>query len=132
MQQRTFASHIAETARKPATVVTTAAPTQRPKEFQSKESRTRESRDDLTRIFNTAVISSKAETKRDLSTELQELTESPAFKAILNSVRQLAAVQGISERQSAEVIIDTFRKLDDVWNEYVLREGLDRIRRPRS
>jgi hypothetical protein len=48
----------------------------------------------------------------------------------LNAVRQLAAVQGITERQSAEVIIETFRNMDEVWSEYVYREGLDKIRKP--
>jgi hypothetical protein len=89
-------------------------------------------RDELTRIFNTAVVSSQAKAKRDLSAELYEMTESPSFKAILNAVRQLAQVQGVNERQAAEQIIQTFRKVDEVWGEYVFREGLDRVRKPRA
>lgn len=91
-----------------------------------------ETQDNLTRIFNTALISSQSKEKRNLSSELYGLTESPAFKAVLNAVRQLARVQGTTERQAAEQVIQTFRKMDEIWNEYVFREGLERLRSPRS
>jgi hypothetical protein len=126
MQQRSFATHIAESIPKANTSVLSKAPPQPNKIVVP----SKESRDELTRIFNTAMVTSQAETKRDLSAELQELTQSAPFKSILNAVRQLASVQGITERQSAEVIIETFRKMDDVWSDYVFREGLERIRKP--
>lgn len=126
MQQRSFASHVADSLPKSSAVVAKASPPASKIVIPSKESR-----DELARVFNTAIISSKAEAKRDVSAELQQLTQSASFKAILNAVRQLASVQGITERQSAEAIIETFRKMDEVWGEYVLREGLDKIRKPR-
>jgi hypothetical protein len=95
---------------------------------QSAQQRSAPTRDDLTRLFNTALVSSQAETKRDFSAELCELTESAPFKAILNAVRQLSVVQGTPERQAAEEIIKTFRRMDEVWSEYIFREGLDRLR----
>jgi predicted solute-binding protein len=85
-------------------------------------------KDELTRIFNTALVSTQTGKKRDFSSELYELVESPAFKAILSAVRQLSRIHGVSERQAAEQVIQTFRKVDEVWGEYVFREGLDRIR----
>ena len=127
MQQRSFASHIAEKMPQSSPVVAKAGQPQPKITVPSKGSV-----EDLTRIFNTAIVSSKADVKRDLSAEIQALTQSASFKAILNAVRQLAAVQGLSERQSAEVIIETFRKMDDVWGEYIFREGLDKIRKPRG
>lgn len=89
-------------------------------------------KDDLSRIFNTALVSTQAGTKRDFAAELYELTESASFKAILSAVRQLSRVQGMTERQAAEQVIQTFRKMDEVWSEYLFREGVDRIRQPRS
>ena len=127
MQQRSFASHVADSMPKSSAVAAKTSPPQNKIVVPSKESR-----DELARVFNTAIVSSQAETKRDLNSELQQLTQSAPFKAILNAVRQLAAVQGITERQSAEVIIETFRNMDEVWGEYVLREGLDKIRKPRQ
>ncbi len=91
--------------------------------------------EELTRLFNTVVVSSQTQslphpaTPQDLSVELKQLTESPAFKALLNSVSQVATVSDISERDAAEAVIHCFRKLDLLWKDYVLREGLDRIRK---
>ena len=87
-------------------------------------------RDELTRVFNTAIVSTQTKQKRDFSSELYELTESASFKAILNAVRQLSRVQGVSDRQASEQIIHTFRKIDDIWGGYVSHEGLEKLRCP--
>jgi len=84
--------------------------------------------DDLARVFNTAVIASRVEAKKDHSFALYEMIETPAFRAILTAVRQHARLQGISDRQAAEQIILTFRKMDQIWDDYIYREGIDRIR----
>jgi hypothetical protein len=90
------------------------------------------SHDDLVRIFNSALLASQTQAKRDFSNELRTLTESTAFKAVLNAVRQLSCVQGINDRQAAEQIIQTFRKMDNLWGDYVRCEGIDKIRKPRT
>lgn len=87
--------------------------------------------DDLARSFNTVLVNSQVEGKKDFSTELRQMSESAPFKAILNSVRQLASVQGVDERQAAEQIISTFRKMDQLWNEYLVREGIEHLKKPR-
>src|SRR4051812_39966142 len=74
--------------------------------------------DELARVFNTAMVATQSEAKRDFSSELCQLTQSAPFKAILSAVRHLSRVQGINERQAAEQVIQTFRKMDDVWNQY--------------
>lgn len=84
--------------------------------------------EELTRIFNSALVSSRAESLKDFSHELLGLVESPAYQAIINAVRQLARSQGIGERESAEILIQTFRKLDRLWSDYVFQEGVDRLR----
>ncbi|MGZ3709291.1 MAG: hypothetical protein ACXWPM_11215 [Bdellovibrionota bacterium] len=84
--------------------------------------------DDLARIFNTALVSTHVSSGRNFSQELHELMENPAFRAILNSVRQFSRLQGIPERQACEQIIQTFRKMDGIWGEYVFQEGVDRLR----
>lgn len=87
--------------------------------------------EELTRIFNTALIATQTETKRDFSAELYQLTQSSSFKTILSAVRNLSRIQGISERQAAEEVIQTFRKMDEIWSQYLVREGVDRLRQPR-
>lgn len=86
--------------------------------------------DELARIFNTALVATLAGGARDFSTEIFELMESPPFRAILGAVRQHARLQGLSERQAAEQIIASFRKIDQVWSDYVFQEGVDRIKNP--
>ena len=84
--------------------------------------------DELVRAFNTAMIASQSTTGRDISAEIYLLMESPAFRAILNAVRQHARLQGITERQASEQVIATFRKMDDLWSAYVHQEGVNQLK----
>jgi hypothetical protein len=84
--------------------------------------------DEMARIFNTAVVSTRTQESKDISGELYALMETPAFGAILSAARQLATRQGISELQAAEQLIQTFRKLDQIWDGYVFQEGVTRLR----
>jgi hypothetical protein len=84
--------------------------------------------EDLGVIFNTAFVRSRAPSPgRDLTSELVEISKSPAYQAILVASHQLAKSQNISELDAAELIITTFRKMDDVWKNYLLQEGMARI-----
>lgn len=83
---------------------------------------------DLTRILYTAMVSTRAAITRDLASELLQLSQTPAFRAILTAVRQHARLQGIPERQAAEEVVETFRKLDGIWADYVTQEGVDRLK----
>jgi hypothetical protein len=87
-----------------------------------------QSQEDLIRVFNTVLLSTQSQPDRDYSREIFELMETPAFRAILSSVRQLARLNGMTERQAAEQIITTFRKVDQVWRDYVFHEGVERIK----
>ncbi len=87
-------------------------------------------RDELIRVFNTALVSSKNHSGREFSSELYQLTETAPFKAILSAVRQLSKVQGIHERKAAELVIETFRRMDEIWDGYLLQEGLNQMKKP--
>jgi hypothetical protein len=84
--------------------------------------------EDLARIFNTALVSTRAEALSDFSGELHALMSSPAVAAILQSVRSLARSEGTSEHEAAQEVIGAFRKLDRIWTEYLYQEGFDRLR----
>lgn len=84
--------------------------------------------DDLVRVFNTAIVATRAETLRDFSDELIHLMETPAFRAVLNAIRHHAISQGISDKDAAEAVIHAFRKIDRIWSDYVFQEGVDRLR----
>jgi hypothetical protein len=85
---------------------------------------------ELTRMFNAAILSTRADRKRDFAAELYQIVESPAFASILSAIRDLSRTSGVSERQAAEAMVSTFRKLDAVWTDYAFQEGVDRLSNP--
>jgi hypothetical protein len=84
--------------------------------------------DDLTRVFNSSLVATRGRGARDFSSEILEVAQSPAFRAILFAVRQHARTQGIPDRQAAEQVIQAFRRMDQAWADYVFQEGLDRLK----
>jgi hypothetical protein len=80
-------------------------------------------------ILNTAIIKSK-EKKIDHTYEarLNELCKTPALKAINKAITILAEEQKISRDQAAIQVVDTVRELDELWTDYVMMEGLDRLK----
>lgn len=87
-----------------------------------------ESAVDVLRVFNSALVASRASNaKRDFTGELMELVESPAFQSILGAVSDLAVRKNLREREAAEELIQTFRKVDQIWQEYLIQEGADRV-----
>jgi LPS sulfotransferase NodH len=54
--------------------------------------------------------------------------ETPAFGSILQSIQLLAGEQGISEIEAAREVIRTFRKMDQLWTEYLVAEGVERLK----
>ena len=83
--------------------------------------------DDLSRIFNTALVATRTPSSASLSDEVYQMMNSPAFRSILVAVRQLSVEQGITEQSAAEEVIRTFRKIDTLWSEFVFQEGVSRI-----
>jgi len=84
--------------------------------------------DDLARVFNTALISTRADSSTDVVKELYSTMATPAFQAILNSVRVHAKATGLSDREAADAIVQTFRKIDRLWSDYLTLEGADRLK----
>ena len=83
--------------------------------------------DDLTRVFNSVLVSSRIQAERDYSTELYDVVQSAPFRAILGGVKTLARNSGISERLAAEQLIATFRKIDQIWAGYITQEGVEKL-----
>ena len=82
----------------------------------------------LTQIFNTALVSTHSEESRDSASALYKLMEERAFGAILQTIQSYAKEDGISEVESAREIIRTFRKIDQIWRDYLIQEGVDRLK----
>ena len=80
-------------------------------------------------VINTAIIKSK-EKKINHSYEerLVQLCQSPAIEALNKCIAQLADAQKISRDQAAIQMIESIRELDSIWNDYVIMEGIDRLK----
>ncbi len=81
------------------------------------------------KLFNTAVIKSKEKKINALYEErLAEICQSPVISALLFAANHLAEEQKISTDHAAVQIIDTVRELDSIWNDYVLMEGIGKLK----
>ncbi len=80
-------------------------------------------------ILNTAVIKSK-EKRIDSSFEdkLASICDRPAIKAISLAISHLSESENISRDQAAMKIVDTIRELDTNWNDYLLMEGIHKVK----
>ncbi len=84
--------------------------------------------DQRTKLFNTAIISTKIPKLTNYSNKLGDAVQSKPFEAILKAIQEHAASTGLSEEQAAEEVVQTFREIDQLWNDYIFQEGLDKLK----
>ena len=84
---------------------------------------------DAIQLLNTAVIKSKE--KRISATyeeRLATICKSPVMNALLVAVDHLSEDQKISKDHASVQLIETLRELDSIWNDYVLMEGIGKLK----
>ncbi len=81
------------------------------------------------RLLNTAILKSKEKTI-DVSFEkrLYNSCKKPAINSLGLAISHLSETQNISRDQAALLIIEAIRELDDSWNDFLLMEGLGKIK----
>lgn len=84
---------------------------------------------ELIQLLNTAIVKTK-EKRIDSSYEdrLSETCGKPAVKALAIAIENLSESQSISRDQAAMQIVETVRELDSIWNDYVMMEGLSKLK----
>lgn len=84
---------------------------------------------DSIQLLNTAIIKSK-EKKIDAGYEkrLEELFKGPVIESLNKAINHLADTQKISRDQAAANIVETIRELDTVWSDYVMMEGITKLK----
>ena len=80
-------------------------------------------------LLNTAIIKSK-EKKIDYSYEerLSRICQSSSIKSLTMAITHLAENEKISRDQAAVRIVETIRELDNLWNDYVMIEGMSKLK----
>jgi len=84
--------------------------------------------DQSTKLFNTAIVATKIPKLCNYSSQLSELVQSKSFHAILKAIQLHAETCGLSEEQAAEEVVQTFRDIDKIWDNYIFQEGLDKLK----
>ncbi len=84
---------------------------------------------DAIQLLNTAILKSK-ERKIDRSYEkrLSETCQGPEMEAFAVAVAFLSEKQKISRDQAAVDLVDTIKKLDSIWTDYVILEGMQKLK----
>lgn len=84
---------------------------------------------DFVQLLNTAIIKSK-EKRIDQTYErrLKKVCSSQVLEAIAKSIDHLAENEKLSRDEAAIKIVETIRELDSIWNDYVMMEGIDRLK----
>lgn len=84
---------------------------------------------DAIQLLNTAVIKSKEKVINATYEErLSKICNSPVMNALLVAVDHLSEDQKISKDHASVQIIETLRELDSIWNDYVLMEGISKLK----
>ena len=84
---------------------------------------------ELVQLLNTAIIKTK-EKSIDSSYEerLSNTCENPAIAALSVAIQHLSESENISRDQAAMQIVETVRELDTIWSDYVMMEGLSKLK----
>lgn len=84
---------------------------------------------ELIQLLNTAIVKTK-EKRIDSSYEerLSETCQKPAIKALALAIESLSESENISRDQAAMNIVETVRELDSIWSDYVMMEGLSKLK----
>ena len=84
---------------------------------------------DAIQLLNTAVIKSKEKIiNASYEDRLAKICNSPVMNSLLVAVDHLSEQQKISKDHAAVQIIETIRELDTIWNDYVLMEGISKLK----
>lgn len=84
---------------------------------------------ELIQLLNTAIVKTK-EKRIDSSYEdrLSETCKKPAVAALSIAIETLSERENISRDQAAMQIVETVRELDSIWSDYVMMEGLSKLK----
>jgi hypothetical protein len=84
---------------------------------------------DSVQLLNTAIIKSKeSKINKGFEDRLANTCESPAIKALSLAITSLSESQKISTDQAAIQIVEAIRELDSVWSDYVMMEGIGKLK----
>jgi hypothetical protein len=80
-------------------------------------------------LLNTAIIKSKEKkVTQSFEERLNQVCNSPVIEILNKTISQYAETQKISRDQAALQVVEAIRELDSIWTDYVVMEGIDRLK----
>ena len=80
-------------------------------------------------LINTAILKSRdLKIDTDLQERMTKISESPVMTILDSAFDEYSKKQKTTKDQAAFQIISTIRELDDIWTQYLLLEGSDRLK----
>lgn len=80
-------------------------------------------------LLNTAIIKTKENTlDKSYEVRLSEACSHPAMNSLAMAIQHHSENARITPDQAAVEIVELLRELDSVWNDYVIMEGLSKLK----
>ncbi len=80
-------------------------------------------------LLNTAIIKSKEQLIDDsFEQRLSRTCSKPAIEALGLAITHLSDIKQISRDQAAIQIVETVRELESSWNDYLMMEGINKVK----
>ena len=84
---------------------------------------------DAIRLLNTAIIKSKdKELTAPFEERLSRTCGLPAVRSLIVAIAHLSETERMSMDQAAMGIVEAIKELDGIWGDYVMTEGMGRVR----
>lgn len=81
-------------------------------------------------LLNTAIIKNKEKRiERSYEKRLSEVCTTPALEALGQAINYLSEKEKISRDQAAVEIIDAVKRLDAIWGDYIMMEGVEKLKK---
>ena len=80
-------------------------------------------------LINSAIIKSRdLDLKTDLQERMTKIAESDEMDAFDAAITEFAKKQKVTKEQAAIRFVSTLRELDQIWSQYLLIEGSDKLK----
>lgn len=84
-------------------------------------------------LLNTAILKTcQIKLETEIEEKLTKIADSPAVAALNMAITELSNKNKISKDQAAVEIVSTIKELDQLWTNYLLLEGSDRLKKQLS
>ena len=80
-------------------------------------------------LLNTAIVKSKEiGINESYEERLKKICDSPVLSHLNKTIHNMSEDLNVSKDQAAQMIIEAIKELDLIWSDYIMMEGIDRLK----